>query len=123
MAGMPAGGCFPLLSWMYMIVAVAIWRILLLHCTRFACRRTPESVGSRMLISTAMMPMTTSNSTSVKARCVWRARIVQSSTQHAVDDVATARDAFEMSDDCRHERWLNQLTYSSCLSHWAARRA
>src|SRR3712207_1959303 len=38
------------------------------HLTDCACRRAELSDGSRMPISTAMMPMTTSNSTNVNAR-------------------------------------------------------
>src|SRR5438046_1716367 len=66
--GMPAGGNLPLLSLMYIINDVATWRMLLEHWSVFAWRRTFPSVGSRMLISTAMMPMTTRSSTKVKAR-------------------------------------------------------
>jgi hypothetical protein len=51
-----------------MIIAIETCFMLLEHCTRFACRRTPRSVGSRTLIRTAMMPITTSSSTSVNAR-------------------------------------------------------
>src|SRR5438477_2694417 len=63
-----AGGNLPLASWMYISIASATWRMLLLHWSVYACRRTFASVGSKMLISTAMMPITTSNSTSVNAR-------------------------------------------------------
>ena len=40
--------------------------MLLRHCTCFAFSRARFRLGSRMLISSAMMPMTTSSSTSVK---------------------------------------------------------
>src|SRR3954449_557762 len=50
----------------YMRKAMPSWRRLLRHCVRFAASRALASVGSRIEISSAMMPMTTSNSTSVK---------------------------------------------------------
>ena len=46
--------------------AVPVWRRLLKHLTLLALSRARLSVGSRMLISNAMMPMTTKSSTSVK---------------------------------------------------------
>jgi hypothetical protein len=68
-----AGACLPLkigtahplnceayISW-----ALAICFRLLRHCTIFACRRAPLSDGNRMLIRTAMMPITTRSSTNV----------------------------------------------------------
>src|SRR5688572_2808020 len=45
-----------------------IWRMLLLHFTSRALRRPPASTGSSTPISTAMIPMTTSSSTSVNPR-------------------------------------------------------
>jgi hypothetical protein len=47
-SSLAATGNFPLLSWMYMIIAVASCFMLLLHCTVYAERRAPMSVGSRM---------------------------------------------------------------------------
>jgi hypothetical protein len=61
-----AGGSFSWLLLMYVSIAIAICRMLLEHCTVFACRRAFCSAGNRIEISTAMIPMTTSNSTSVK---------------------------------------------------------
>jgi hypothetical protein len=52
---------------MYIISANPIWRMLLAHWTVAACRRAACNAGSRMAISTAMMPMTTSSSTRVNA--------------------------------------------------------
>src|SRR5690349_14666185 len=51
--------------------AMVYCRRLAAHFTRRLCSRTLESVGSSMLISTPMMPMTTSNSMRVNAtrRC------------------------------------------------------
>jgi hypothetical protein len=51
----------------YIWLAVASWRQLLRHLVRVACSRALPSVGSSSEISTAMMPITTSSSTSVKA--------------------------------------------------------
>src|SRR5688500_18365115 len=59
------GTAHPLNCEAYISWALAICFRLLRHCTVLACRLAPLSDGSRMLISTAMMPMTTSNSTSV----------------------------------------------------------
>src|SRR4051794_19517826 len=57
----------PFHSFEYMIHAVVSWRRLLMHAVRLALSRALPSAGSRMPISTAMMPMTTSSSTSVNA--------------------------------------------------------
>src|SRR4051812_23819319 len=65
MIGAPAGGNLPLFAWIYCIIAVAIWRILLEHCTVAAARRALLRAGRRIPTSTAIIPMTTSNSTSV----------------------------------------------------------
>src|SRR5215213_5416879 len=51
-----------------MLSSTAICRRLLKHCVRLADSRALLSVGSRMPINTAMMPMTTRSSTSVKPR-------------------------------------------------------
>src|SRR5438105_3224313 len=56
-----------------MLMRVAIWRRLLRHCVRLADSLARVSAGSRMEISNAMMPMTTSSSTSVKAARAGRA--------------------------------------------------
>src|SRR5438094_701973 len=48
--------------------ACPICRRLDMHCTRCACSRALESAGSSTDTRIAMIPMTTSNSTSVKAR-------------------------------------------------------
>ena len=61
----PIGTC-PLCRLAYMLRKTAICRRLLRHLVMFAALRALFSVGSRMLISTAMMPITTSSSTSVK---------------------------------------------------------
>src|SRR4051794_15396699 len=61
-------GTFCLLALAYMLRKIEIWRRLLRHCVLLADSRALLSVGSRIEISTAMMPITTSNSTSVKAR-------------------------------------------------------
>src|SRR5437667_12383756 len=61
------GGYFPLFSLAYMIIAVQSWRMLLAHCVSAAVLRALASTGSRMEISSAMMPMTTSNSTRVRS--------------------------------------------------------
>src|SRR3954464_6910 len=64
------GGNFPLFSLAYMISAVTNWRTLLARCASVAVRRALLSTGRRIAISTAMMPITTSNSTRVNA--FWR---------------------------------------------------
>src|SRR5688572_18723552 len=51
----------------YIISACPMPRRLERHFTLAACRRAAVSAGSRTEISTAMMPITTSNSTSVNA--------------------------------------------------------
>src|SRR4029079_17250209 len=52
----------------YMMAARAICRRLLAHLARLACSRARFRLGSRIEISRAMMPMTTSSSTSVNPR-------------------------------------------------------
>ena len=59
-------GKFPLFSLAYIWMPWPIWRRLLAHFTRLACSRARLSDGSRMEISSAMMPITTSSSTRVK---------------------------------------------------------
>src|SRR5687768_11621453 len=59
-------GKFPLFSFAYIWMPCPIWRRLLAHFTRLACSRARLSDGSRILISSAMMPITTSSSTRVK---------------------------------------------------------
>ena len=74
----PLLGMNPLWSLAHMMVAAASWRTLLRHWTCFACSRARLSAGSRIAISTAMMPMTTSSSTSVNpaaARAAVRAHL------------------------------------------------
>src|SRR5687767_13606478 len=51
-----------------MMPAVAIWRRLDMHATARDCARAAEMTGRRMPIMMAMIPMTTSSSTSVNAR-------------------------------------------------------
>src|SRR5687767_10619726 len=51
--------------------------MLLLHLTVSACARALLRLGSRIEISRAMMPMTTSNSTSVNAAREARARLAK----------------------------------------------
>src|SRR6476646_9301020 len=64
------GGYFPLNSFAYMMNAVQSWRILLAHAVSRAVRRAELRTGSRMPMSTAIMPITTNNSTSVNAECL-----------------------------------------------------
>src|SRR5437763_8058938 len=59
-------GKFPLFSFAYIWRPWPIWRRLLAHLTRLACSRARFKDGSRMEISSAMMPITTSSSTRVK---------------------------------------------------------
>src|SRR5688500_1402076 len=59
-------GKFPLFSFAYIWMPWPIWRRLLAHFTRLACSRARLSDGSRIEISNAMMPITTSSSTRVK---------------------------------------------------------
>src|SRR5207237_8152342 len=56
-------------------MACPIWRRLLPHLTRFALSRAFDSDGRRIEISKAMIPMTTSSSTSVNARRERQVRI------------------------------------------------
>ncbi len=42
-----------------------------MHCNAVARLRTPDNVGSKIDISTPMMPMTTSSSTMVNPRGDW----------------------------------------------------
>src|SRR5277367_1542147 len=56
---------FCLLSLVYMMNAMSIIRRLLRHCADRACLRAAPRAGRRIEISSAMMPITTSNSTSV----------------------------------------------------------
>src|SRR5256885_2071377 len=58
-------GSAPLFALLYMRIAVASCFRLLWHCTFLAASRALLSVGRRMDMSRAMMPMTTSSSTSV----------------------------------------------------------
>src|SRR4051794_16508139 len=55
---------------MYIWSAIANCRRFDEHCTRTALRRALFSAGSSTEISTAMMPITTSSSTSVKPRMI-----------------------------------------------------
>ena len=57
-----------MLSLAYMMAAMPMFLRLLRHCTLIACCRARFSAGRSRAIRTAMMPMTTSNSTSVNAR-------------------------------------------------------
>src|SRR5215207_7591071 len=77
MTGVDAGGNFPLLALMYINMAVEIWRMLLEHCTVAAARRALLSAGSRIPTSTAMIPITTNSSTSVKPAFLLRVRLKQ----------------------------------------------
>src|SRR5438046_2515234 len=65
---------YTLLSFAYMIAAVAIWRTFDKHATDFDCARADCSAGRSRPMSRAMMPITTRSSTNVNARqCVrWR---------------------------------------------------
>src|SRR3954470_9373796 len=68
---MAQGGSLPLLALIYIIIACEIWRMLLEHCTVAAARRAFCNAGSSTPIRTAMIPITTNNSTSVKAPRRW----------------------------------------------------
>ena len=59
---------YPRLSLLYITNAAPIWRRFDRHNVARAAARARFRLGSRMLISSAMMPMTTSNSTRVNAR-------------------------------------------------------
>src|SRR6185503_15682965 len=50
------------------MIASTIWRSLDMHLVRLACSFTLRNVGSRIAIMIAMIPITTNNSTKVKAR-------------------------------------------------------
>jgi hypothetical protein len=83
--GVAAGGCVgeacvevgygyqPALALVYMTNAVPMLRRLDMHLTIWACCRALFSAGKRMAIRIAMIPMTTSSSTSVKP--VFRDRV------------------------------------------------
>src|SRR5207253_1018402 len=58
---------YPRCSLEYMANASPSWRTLDRHLVVLAARRTFDRLGSRMEMRTAMMPMTTSSSTSVNA--------------------------------------------------------
>src|SRR3954468_17599481 len=62
-----------LLSLAYIWLTIDSWRMLLRHLTRSDCSRALLKAGTRIEISSAMMPMTTSSSTSVnpamRGRC------------------------------------------------------
>jgi hypothetical protein len=60
-----AGGNAPLFSPAYWISPIVSWRMLLAHFTWLPLSRARERVGRRIEISRAMIPMTTSSSTSV----------------------------------------------------------
>src|SRR5256885_8038106 len=115
--GTPAGGQRPLLSWMYISSAIATCRMLLLHWTTLACRRALLSAGSSTLISTAMMPITTRSSTSVKARRVFEALIGSSArcapgtSERARTDSRDNRpkQTSMPTEAVRGARWLDQL--------------
>jgi hypothetical protein len=62
-------GILPLFSAVNMSTACESWRMLLRHFTRRPASRARFSAGNRIAISTAMIPMTTSSSTSVKPAC------------------------------------------------------
>src|SRR4051794_35441131 len=62
----PQNGSVPFQSLAYMTVAVITWRICDRHLVVAAAFRALLSAGNRIAISNAMMPITTSNSTSVK---------------------------------------------------------
>src|SRR2546423_13284043 len=72
-----AAGYTPLLSIEYMLNALPISLSDARHLTLLAERRADWSVGSRIEISSAMMPMTTSSSTRVNARRPERDRRVE----------------------------------------------
>src|ERR1043165_6187416 len=73
------GGYHPLLSWAYINAAVPTWRMLLMHWALTACCLARLSAGRRIAIRTAMIPITTRSSTSVKPGR--RRRLIQSSFQ------------------------------------------
>src|SRR5205809_7877014 len=58
----------PLLLLAYRSSCCPICRIWVAHLTAFAWARARESAGSRMAINNAIMPITTSSSTSVNPR-------------------------------------------------------
>src|SRR3954453_879605 len=64
----PGEGRFPLYSCVYMITAVMSCRVLDMQAVMLACLRALPSAGSKIEINSAMMPITTRSSTSVKAR-------------------------------------------------------
>jgi hypothetical protein len=67
---------YPLCSLANMIVAVVSWRMFERHCAVAAAWRALPNAGRSTLISSAIMPMTTSSSTSVNARATTDERLV-----------------------------------------------
>src|SRR5678816_168295 len=61
-----SAGSSPLLLFVYIMNASPNWRMLLRHLSCLPCSRARARDGRRMLISSAMIPMTTSSSTRVK---------------------------------------------------------
>jgi hypothetical protein len=61
------GMIHPRFSWLYITNACPICRRFDMHCVAAARFRAPFSVGSRIAMRIAMIPITTSNSTSVNA--------------------------------------------------------
>src|SRR5690348_15194371 len=84
---------------MYIVHAVRICFICVAHFTWLAWSRTFCNAGSRIEISSPMIPMTTSSSTKVKPRTRWRAcrrRIID--VPSLLDSIHTGRD--EEDSDC-----------------------
>src|SRR2546423_437369 len=80
-----------------------IWRRLLAHFTRLACSRARLSDGSRIEISSAIMPITTSSSTRVNPFVLREASFIKKllSGNASRDADRGQADGFGWNNDCR----------------------
>src|ERR1700734_573858 len=101
-------------------MAWPIWRRLLAHLTRLAVSRARLSDGNRIEISSAIMPITTSNSTrenplvrlrrfiiKLLSECVMARRLIEQSTDRIIEMIAvqpsTKAGKFDHTKLCRHD--------------------
>src|SRR5215217_5296482 len=89
----------PLLSLAYIMFTVQSWRMLAMHFVRLAWSRAFCRAGNRIAINSAMIPMTTSSSTSVNALRFSRDLVIKPSKTERCDHHVVPFSQPEVNDN------------------------